>query len=208
MDAGEIQDLQEIVRALTLVDDVRARLPSACAVCAAAMCGHQVLMSVAIGFKDRPVCAACLGRELGHDPESLRTSICAFLARQRCHRIAWAWANSVEQFEIGDQRPACVWPATPDLPNQSSEPAAVRPHAADTAQHRHWDADWDAGEMSCGDLVLALRHRLQGMKAGEVLKLTAHDAAAPEDLPAWCTLTRHVLVGSAHPVYWIRRRDA
>jgi tRNA 2-thiouridine synthesizing protein A len=68
------------------------------------------------------------------------------------------------------------------------------------------NAEWDAGDMGCGDLVLELRVRLQSMKAGEIMKLCARDPGAPEDLPAWCRLTRHVLVRAEHPTYWIQRR--
>ena len=38
-----------------------------------------------------------------------------------------------------------------------------------------------------------------------------HDAAggihhAPEDIPAYCRMTRHELLQAEHPVYWIRAR--
>ncbi len=69
------------------------------------------------------------------------------------------------------------------------------------------DAEWDAGNMGCGELVMQLRMQLQLLKAGQILKLTATDAGMPEDLPAWCRLTGHTLVRSNHPEYWIRRRE-
>ncbi|MBI2815611.1 MAG: sulfurtransferase TusA family protein [Acidobacteria bacterium] len=69
------------------------------------------------------------------------------------------------------------------------------------------DAEWDAGNMGCGELVMGLRMRLQTMKAGQILKLTATDGGMPEDLPAWCRLTGHKLVLSKHPEYWIQRRE-
>lgn len=72
---------------------------------------------------------------------------------------------------------------------------------------RH-DAEWDAGGMGCGDLVLQLRLRLRALGPGEVLLLTALDPGAPEDVPAWCGLTGHALVGSEHPRYWIRRKES
>jgi len=70
----------------------------------------------------------------------------------------------------------------------------------------HDDA-WDAGPMGCGELVLELRFRLQALAPGAVLKLTATDLGAPEDLPAWCRLTGHALVLQRHPDYWIRKCD-
>ena len=69
------------------------------------------------------------------------------------------------------------------------------------------DAEWDAGDLGCGELVLELRTRLAAMAPGQVLKLTTRDAGARADLPAWCRLTGHVLVTQAHPVYFLRRRE-
>jgi len=69
------------------------------------------------------------------------------------------------------------------------------------------DADWDAGDMGCGDLVLELRLRLRAMAPGDVLRVRATDPGAPEDLPAWCGMTGHALIESKHPLYWIRRKE-
>jgi len=66
---------------------------------------------------------------------------------------------------------------------------------------------WDAGDLGCGELVLELRMRLQRMQPGQILELTARDPGAPADLPAWCRLTGHTLVGARHPVYHIRRKE-
>ena len=68
------------------------------------------------------------------------------------------------------------------------------------------DAAWDAGGMGCGELVLALRLRLRAMP-GQLLRLTATDAGAPEDLPAWCRMTGHTLDRMQPPQYWIRARQ-
>mgnify|MGYP002622357803 CR=1 FL=1 len=70
------------------------------------------------------------------------------------------------------------------------------------------EAAWDAGDMGCGDLVLELRLKLKAMAPGAVLKVTATDPGAPEDLPAWCRLTGNPLVEARHPHYWIKRKDA
>jgi tRNA 2-thiouridine synthesizing protein A len=75
------------------------------------------------------------------------------------------------------------------------------------APHAPPDAEWDAGDIGCGEFVIGLRVRLQSLKPGQVLKLTARDAGVPEDLPAWCRLTGHKLLISNHPEYWIRRRE-
>ena len=75
------------------------------------------------------------------------------------------------------------------------------------ATPRAVDREWNAGELGCGELVLELRRRLDEMAPGQVLKLTALDAGAPADLPAWCRMTGHTLVTQQHPVYRIRRKE-
>jgi len=69
-----------------------------------------------------------------------------------------------------------------------------------------FDAVWDAGSLGCGDLVLELRHRLQPMRPGQVLRLIAVDPGAPADVPAWCRLAGHELVAADPPTYLIKRR--
>jgi len=68
-------------------------------------------------------------------------------------------------------------------------------------------AEWNAGELGCGELVLELRYRLASMKPGEVFKLVARDAGAPADIPAWCRMTGHALLSTQHPVYLIQRKE-
>ena len=67
------------------------------------------------------------------------------------------------------------------------------------------DAEWDAGDLGCGELVLELRERLAVLEPGQRLRLVARDAGAPADIPAWCRMTGHTLLSERHPVYWIRR---
>ena len=69
------------------------------------------------------------------------------------------------------------------------------------------DAEWDAGDMGCGDLVLELRGRVEALVPGRVLRLTARDPGAPADIPAWCRMTGHALVSAQHPIYLIRRKE-
>ena len=68
------------------------------------------------------------------------------------------------------------------------------------------DAEWDAGDLGCGELVLELRGRLDRLEPGQILKLTARDPGAPAEIPAWCRLTGQILIGWHHPVYLIRRK--
>lgn len=69
------------------------------------------------------------------------------------------------------------------------------------------DAEWDAGDMGCGDLVLELRGRVEVLGPGRLLRLTARDPGAPADIPAWCRMTGHALVSAQHPIYLIRRKE-
>lgn len=72
----------------------------------------------------------------------------------------------------------------------------------------HFDEEWDAQDMSCGDLVLELRSRLRKMP-GKILKVIARDSGAPSDLPAWCKMTGDALV-HRDPLaqsYWIKARQ-
>lgn len=70
------------------------------------------------------------------------------------------------------------------------------------------EPNWDAGDMGCGELVLALRTRLLALAPGTVFRLRTTDPAAPEDIPAWCRMTGHTLVSADHPIYLIRRKGA
>lgn len=69
------------------------------------------------------------------------------------------------------------------------------------------DAEWNAGDLGCGELVLDLRMRLRAMP-GRTLKVVALDPGAPEDLPAWCRLTQNELLGHDPNAksFWIRSR--
>jgi tRNA 2-thiouridine synthesizing protein A len=69
------------------------------------------------------------------------------------------------------------------------------------------DAEWDAGHKGCGEIVMELHLVMQRLAPGAVLKLTARDAGAPEDLPAWCRMTGHTLLKAEHPDYWLQRRE-
>jgi len=77
-------------------------------------------------------------------------------------------------------------------PNSKTEPASV----------------WDAGDMGCGELIVLLRGRILALEPGQILRVVARDAGAPEDLPAWSRLTGHLLVRAEHPVYDFARKPA
>jgi len=68
------------------------------------------------------------------------------------------------------------------------------------------EAEWDAGDLGCGELVLELWRRMGEFQHGHVLRLVALDPGAPADIPAWCRMTGHTLVSQQHPLYLIRRK--
>jgi tRNA 2-thiouridine synthesizing protein A len=178
---------------------------AACRGCAKAVCGHEVVMSFVLGFKDAPRCLPCLARGLARAPAEFGAEVRARIDHQDCWRAGWQRADELDRIG-GDGRPVCVL-QVPSL----RAPAPVTgkqamASASDSSAPRSADDSWDAGDLGCGDLVLELRVRLKTMKSGQVLKLTARDPGAPQDLPAWCGLTGHVLVHADHPTYFIQRR--
>ena len=72
----------------------------------------------------------------------------------------------------------------------------------------HYDVEWDAGDLACGDLVLELRRRVRA-EPGKVFRVIALDPGAPSDIPAWCTMTGHALlaIDADARAYFIRAKD-
>ena len=69
------------------------------------------------------------------------------------------------------------------------------------------EVEYDAGDLSCGELLIELRRRMLRLRPGDVLAVRATDPAAPLDIPAWCHTTGHALVEDRHPRYRIRRKE-
>ncbi len=191
----------EQARADALLAALQARPSGECARCSGNICPHQMVIAHVMGHKDRPVCAACIATGLGRAKHEFLTHALRHITHRACFLQGWEWASE----RIGqpsELRPAHLFSdhegEAGDPTNQSSDHIPVDSEP---------DAVWDAGDMGCGDLVLELRTRLKPMQPGAVLRLTATDPGAKEDIPAWCRMTRHSLVASAHPEYLIRRRD-
>lgn len=157
----------------------------ACAGCGGACSARDTVRSIALGFKTSPRCLTCLALGLQRDEIELRDQLAGYVSRRECFRRAWVEA---ERLDAG--------PAPTFAASESEPEVPVAAHA-----------EWDAGAMACGELVLALRVRLNTLPPGAVLRVRATDPAAPFDLPAWCRLTRHALVEADHPHYAIRRRE-
>lgn len=77
-------------------------------------------------------------------------------------------------------------------------------HPSPQAPPHH--AEWDAGDLACGPMLLALKKRLEALPPDRVFRLVTRDEGAPADVPAWCRLTGHRLIAAAHPVYHLSPR--
>jgi tRNA 2-thiouridine synthesizing protein A len=73
------------------------------------------------------------------------------------------------------------------------------------------DCFQDMGELSCGDLVMAILKAFRPLQPGDVMEVRALDPAAPIDIPAWCRLTGHTLVagpcGPDKTHYFIQKKE-
>jgi tRNA 2-thiouridine synthesizing protein A len=81
------------------------------------------------------------------------------------------------------------------------QPEMTDKNAHEIARH------WQAGETGCGALILGLRREIGKVAAGELLQVSALDAGAPADLPAWCRMTGHTMVAADHPTYVLKKKD-
>ena len=96
----------------------------------------------------------------------------------------------------------------PLAPLRPSPPVVTpMPHPNTPSNAPPADAVWDAGDLGCGEILILLRGRMEALAPGQVLRLTARDRAAPEEMPAWCRLTRRTLLYAEHPLYWIEQRQ-
>jgi len=158
-------------------------------------------MSIVLGFKDALRCLPCLARGLDRRVAEFAREVVEHILRRDCWRAGWTRAGELEP-AAGDGNSVCVLSDPELMSAPGRDPGVRKPAGAPSAVHE----TWDAGDLGCGDLVLELRLKLKAMASGEVLKLTARDPGAPQDLPAWCGLTGHALLHATPPVYFIQRR--
>lgn len=181
-----------------------------CARCRNPLCGHEVVLSWVLGFKQAPQCAGCLALGLGKTAAELIAGVKRHIDHRDCWSAGWKHASGREAQRGSRCEVAAIGvDATPAPPPATSRLAATTGAVTSPARSPAPEpiADrWDAGDLGCGDLVLELRTRLRALPAGALFEVIALDPGAPADLPAWCGLTGHVLVTASHPRYLIRRR--
>ncbi len=75
------------------------------------------------------------------------------------------------------------------------------------------DATCDGGDLDCGSgLLLIIRNSMSPLPPGGVLEVRSREISVREDLPAWCRMVGHDLLG-AHPgdagstSYFIRKKS-
>lgn len=189
----------EKIRAENVIAEAEARWGSACAGCGADLHGLDVVLSLFLGDKGALRCVDCAARGLGRTPEEFVRGAVPHLSRLECWSGGWRHAEARLRQEGN-------WPAR-GIPEdvrmarteeEKKEEEFTASEAADAA------ATWDAGDTSCGDLVLELRLKLRALQPGQVMRVRATDPGAPGDLPAWCRLTGHTLLRFRHPEYWIQ----
>lgn len=166
-----------------------------CQDCTAAYSAREAVFSIALGFKDAPRCLPCLANRLTREEPELRTALTEYVHRRECYLRAWKEAERMDEQN------------TPTPASRGPERVEVETAPVAHAPGSQAEAEWDAGDLGCGELVMQLRLRLKNLPAGSVFKVIATDPAAPEDLPAWCRLTGHTMLTADHPVYLIRRRE-
>ena len=192
----------EELRRVELIGDLECLDQMHCVTCNRPLCGHAYVICVASGFKTSPRCVTCIAEGYGRPNNEFLGDALQYIRHHPCYWTGWQWANQHEGHQQTLEHPACIW-QDGTTPEEAVIPGISGPTTEGVPEP---DVVWDAGNMSCGDLVLELRLRMKKLEPGQVMALTACDAGAPQDIPAWCRLTRHLLIASEHPHFWIRRR--
>lgn len=72
------------------------------------------------------------------------------------------------------------------------------------------DVVLDLGKKGCGDLAISLMQKMKTIEGGQVLEVRALDAGAPNDIPAWCRMTKNELLagpcGKDNAHYYIKKK--
>lgn len=193
------------VDAETIIAAVNMDWGAPCALCGTEITGYEVVLSWVAGFKTSLGCVECLATRLDRERREFLEHAVQSIRRLDCFRAGWN-VSTRRLRDSGDWPHARVPEDIARRVDDDDESETQDASAESTTRTPDAVRAWDAGSMSCGDLVLELRLRLAALDAGQVLRVRATDPGAPGDLPAWCRLTRNPLVRAEHPHYWIQRR--
>jgi hypothetical protein len=148
---------------VALLEDLRRMRGSFCKECGASICGHETLMSLAAGCKDSPRCMTCLSQMMGRSREEVRDHLLAYIKNRTCRNAGWIWANHEEGAEPG-ALPACLWPSSVSAYTKEYKKVDnVNDTAQSPSPNPTPDAEWDAGDLGCGEFVMDLRVKLLQM---------------------------------------------
>ena len=76
------------------------------------------------------------------------------------------------------------------------------------------DGVCDGGDLDCGSgLLLIIRNAMAPLNAGGVLEVRSRETSVREDLPAWCRMVGHTLLGTqdgdgGYVYYGLRKKGA
>ncbi len=93
-----------------ILADIRSATGKPCGTCGKPLCGHEGVAAVAMGYKNAPLCLACLAADLGRDPGEFRDGIAEYVQQQACYLEGWVRASRREGFSV-TLKPACLWKA-------------------------------------------------------------------------------------------------
>lgn len=75
--------------------------------------------------------------------------------------------------------------------------------------HLGGEVFYDFGDMSCGELLIAMLKALRPLSPGALFELRSLDPGAPVDIPAWCRLRGHELLtraGGPDKTYYLLKK--
>jgi hypothetical protein len=171
-DDDELMSLATLAeRTKALQQKVQAVAASPCTGCGAGLCGHEAVLDVVFGHQHAPHCLACLAREHGEAPAELGERALQWIRRRDCFLHVWREAGTAEGLGAVDRAPClfAVDAAPPPVP--VTDLAATDEPATGNGTVPAADADYDAGDLGCGDLVLELRMRLRELAPGWAKRL-------------------------------------
>jgi hypothetical protein len=93
----------------SLVRDLQRLRAARCHGCQGSLCHHQTLMSIALGFREAPICLRCLAGVFECPVETIRDQAYNYIQRRECFQDAWRWAGDEEKSGTSPVPPCLVF---------------------------------------------------------------------------------------------------